>query len=613
MIKPVRPSDSSSIRTFAILIAVTAVLYLARDIFIPLAFAITLTLILTPAVARLQRMHLGRVPSVLVAMIVSIGVAGGIGWIIFNQLVDVTNELPSYQENIHNKIQAMRAPSKNALGRAADTVKELGKELAAVQPPTTPPVRDESGGRRVQQSQAGHPLPVQIVAEPANELEYLHGMAKPFLAPLGMFGVVLIFTVSLLIAQDDLRNRLLRLAGLDRLNVMTQGLEDATRRVSRYLLLLLLVNSCFSVLCAAGLYLIGVPYAVLWGVLAGILRIVPYAGSVVAALLPLSLSLAVFDTWREPLLVFLLFATVELVTGNFLEPWLYGAHTGISALALLLSAVFWTVLWGPAGLILSTPLTVCVVVLGRHAPQFSFLHILLGDEPVLAAEAQIYQRLLAMDDQQARTVAGAYLAENSLAQLYDSVLIPALTMAEQDRHKGALDKTREEFLFLSVKEMMAEFSERMLRPEPGEHSPAAFAGRVICLPASDEADEIGAAMLAQLLEQAGCAVLTFPLDASLQYSVGLVAPDEKDVFFISALPPFAFAGAITLGRQLQTHFPQTKLVIGVWGFTGDIEKALQRFQPSRPDRLVATLAEAVKCIVPGEQSMLEAQPESLSS
>jgi predicted PurR-regulated permease PerM len=598
MIKPGRPSDSSSVRTIGILIVVIAVLYLAREIFIPLAFAITLTLILTPAVAWLQKIHLGRIPSVFLVMAVTVTIAGGIGWVIFNQLLDVADQYPSYEQNIHNKIQTMRAPNKNALGRAADTVKKLGKELATVQTPTTPPVHNEAGGRRSTQNQASRPLPVQIVEDPSDEFQYLRDLTRPFLAPLGVFGVVLIFTVFLLIEQDDLRNRLFRLAGLDRLNVMTQALEDATQRVSRYLMLQLLVNSCFGLLCAAGLYLIGVPYAVLWGAVAGILRIVPYVGSLVAAFLPLLLSLAVFDNWKPPLLVFVLFATLELLTGNFIEPWLYGTHTGISSLALLLTTVFWTVLWGPAGLILSTPLTVCVVVLGRHAPQFSFLHILLGDEPVLAAEAQVYQRLLAMDDQKARAVADLYLIENSLAQLYDSVLIPALTMAEQDRHKGALDKTREDFLFLSVKEMLAEFSEQTLRAPPAERSPAAFAGRVICLPASDEADEITAAMLAQLMEQAGCAALAFPLDSSLHHSIGLVNPDEKDVFFISALPPFAFAQATTLCRHLQSRFPRTKLVVGVWGFTGDLEKALQRFQPLRPDKLVTSLAGAVNFVAP---------------
>ena len=602
MIKPSRPSDSSSIRTIGILIVVIALLYLAREIFIPLAFAITLTLILTPAVAWLQKIHLGRVPSVFLVMAVVVAIAGGIGWVIFNQLLEVANELPSYQENIHNKIQSMRVPNKNALGRAADTVKQLGKELETVQTPTTPQVQHDPGSRRITPNQAARPLPVQIVADPTNELAYLRDLTRPFLAPLGIFGIVLIFTVFLLIEQDDLRNRLLRLAGLDRLNVMTQALEDATQRVSRYLMLQLLVNTCFGLLCAGGLYLIGVPYAVLWGAVAGILRIVPYVGSLVAALLPLILSLAVFDNWKAPLLVFLLFATLELVTGNFLEPWLYGSHTGISSLALLLTTVFWTVLWGPAGLILSTPLTVCVVVLGRHTPQFSFLHILLGDEPVLAEEAQVYQRLLAMDDQQARAVADLYLTENSLAQLYDTVLVPALTLAEQDRHKGALDKTREEFLFLSIKEMLAEFSEQTLRPEP-----TAPAGRAICLPASDEADEITAAMLAQLMEQAGCAALSFPLDSSLHNSVGLLDPDEKDVFFVSALPPFAFARARVLARHLQSRFPRTKLVIGVWGFTGDLEKALQRFQPARPDKLVTTLADAVKFVAPVDPALVSSE------
>ena len=257
------------------------------------------------------------------------------------------------------------------------------------------------------------------MAEPANELDYVREMAQPFLGPLATFGIVLIFSIFLMIKHDDLRNRLFRLVGLDQLNVMTQALDDATRRVSRYLLMQFVVNACFGVLCGIGLYFIGVPYAALWGAVAGMLRIVPYVGALVSALLPLTLSLAVFDSWTPPLFVFLLFASLELITGNFIEPWLYGAHTGISALALLVSTVFWTALWGPAGLILSTPLTVCVVVLGRYVPQFSFLHVILGDEAVLNAEARIYQRLLAMDDQEARSVAELYLTENSLAQLYD--------------------------------------------------------------------------------------------------------------------------------------------------------------------------------------------------
>ncbi|MEO8125747.1 MAG: AI-2E family transporter, partial [Bryobacteraceae bacterium] len=403
---------------------------------------------------------------------------------------------------------------------------------------------------------------------------------------------VLIFTVFLLLEQTDLRNRILRLVGLDQLNVVTEALDDATRRVSKYLLLQLLVNVCFGSLCGLGLYLIGVPYAVLWGAVAGIVRIVPYVGAIIAGLLPLILALAVFDSWIPPVLVFLLFATLELITGNFIEPLLYGAHTGISALALLLTTVFWATLWGPAGLILSTPLTVCVVVLGRYVPQLSFLHILLGDEPALADEAQVYQRLLAMDDQEARAVVDRYMVDHSLAELYDSVFVPALTLAEQDRHKGALDASREEFLFLSLKEMLAEFSaEDGLRKAEVLQPPSS--GRILCVPANDEADEITAAMFGQLLQQAGFPSIAFSLDSSLLNTVELTNPDKDDLFCISSLPPFAFTHARALSRRLRGRFPHTRIMIGVWGFAGDKERALQRFESPRPERISTSLVDAV--------------------
>jgi predicted PurR-regulated permease PerM len=614
MTKSHRSPGSSSIRTTAIVIAAVAVLYLAREILIPLAFAITLALVLTPAITWLRKLRVGRAPAVLLVMVVSIAAAGGISWVIFNQLVDVLSELPQYRLNIHNKIEAMRSPSNGPLGRAAEGVKALGKELAP--PPPPPPVSDPTNRRdrtntRGKQNQTERPQPVQIVAEPANEFQYFRDLTKPFLAPLAQLGIVLIFTVFLLIEESDLRNRLLRLVGLDQLNLVTQALDDATKRVSRYLLMQLVVNVCFGVFCGIGLYLIGVPYAALWGTVAAMLRVVPYVGAPVAGLLPLVVALAVFDSWRPPVYVFLLFAAAEVITGNFIEPWLYGVHTGISALALLLTTVFWTTLWGPAGLILSTPLTVCVVILGRYVPQLSFLHILLGDEPVLAAEAQVYQRLLAMDDMEARAVVDRFLSENSLLELYDSVFIPALTLAEQDRHKGALDAAREEFLFLSVKEMLAEFSSEAQKSgdEPARQPGAQeSASRILCVPANDEADEIVATMLAQLLEQSGFPVTLFPLEASLQRSIELVEPSEKDVFCISALPPFAFARARTLCRQLRSRYPRTKIIAGVWGFSGDTERALERFHTPRPDKLVTRLAEALEYIRDLERSPAQKRP-----
>jgi len=602
MIRQSKSPVSSGIRNIAILVSVVAVLYLAREILIPLAFAVTLSLILAPAIAWLEKLRLGRVPAALLVMLMSMAGAGAIGWVIFNDLVDVANQLPQYQQNIHKKLEAIRAPNTGAVGRAAASVKELGKELASPPAPVAPPMASNRAGPRIAPNAASGPLPVQVVEKPANELLYVRDMIQPFLGPLGVFGMVVIFSLFLMIGHNDLRDRLFRLVGVSQLNVMTQALNDATSRVSKYLLLQLLVNAGFGVLCGTGLFLIGVPYAVLWGAVAAILRIVPYIGAPVAASLPFMLSLAVFDHWMQPLLVFLMFSTIEIVTGNWVEPWLYGVHTGVSSLALILTTVFWTVLWGPAGLILSTPLTVCVVVLGRYVPQFAFLHILLGDEPALVEEAKFYQRLLAMDDQEARTVIDRYLNEHSLLELCDSVLIPALTLAEHDRHKGALDQDREEFLFLSVKEMLAELAERAARAAladveaAGDAKPASACGRIFCIPASDEADEVTAAMLALLLEHSGCIVLPFTPDPGLQ-QLAFVQPAADDVFCISALPPFAFAHARTLSHQLRVRFPKIRIVVGVWGFAGDTERAMERFQAPRPDRLVTSLADAIQAVL----------------
>jgi predicted PurR-regulated permease PerM len=605
MIRSSKSPVSSGLLNIAILVVVVAVLYLARDLLIPLALAVTVSLILTPAVAWLVKFGMGRVPAALLVMVIALAGAGAVGWVIFTDLVDVANQLPEYRENIHKKLEAIRAPSTGAVGRAAASVKELGKELAtpaAPAAPAAPPPPGDRAGRRAVPNPATHPVPVQVIETPENDLLYVRDMVQPFLRPLGVFGMVLIFSLFLMIGHHDLRDRLFRLVGVGQLNVMTLALDDATRRVSKYLLLQLLVNAAFGMLCGTGLFLIGVPFAVLWGAVAAILRIVPYVGSVVAAALPLILSLAVFDDWLRPLLVFLLFGTLELVTGNWVEPRLYGTHTGVSALALILTTVFWTVLWGPAGLILSTPLTVCVVVLGRYVPQFAFLHILLGDEPALVEEAQLYQRLLAMDDQEARAVIDRYLIDHSLLQLCDSVFIPALTLAEHDRHKGALDADREQFLFLSIREILSELPEKAGQPEladvegAADTKPALPVGRVLCIPSSDEADEVTAAMLALLLEHSGCIVLPFTPDPGLQ-QLAFVQPAANDVFCISALPPFAFAHARTLSHQLRVRFPGIRIVVGVWGFAGETDRAMERFQAPRPDKLVTSLADAIQAVL----------------
>ena len=565
-----------------------AILYFARDTFIPLALALTLALIFSQPVAWLQRRGIPRTLAALLVMAFSVVLITGISYVIFNQMVLVVNELPTYRATISSKIKALKKPQGGSLGRAAENVKELGKEIANARQTAntpTPATRQQT------------PVQVQMVEAPQDILTYLRDMIQPIVAPLTMLLIVLVFTIFLLVEETDLRNRLLRLAGVSHLNVMTQALEDATRRVSRYLLLQFMVNVGFGVLCGLGLFAIGVPYAVLWGSVAALFRIVPYLGSIASAVLPLLLCLAVFDGWYQPALVLLLFATVELVTANILEPWLYGTHTGISSIALLLTTIFWATLWGPAGLILSTPLTVCVVVLGRHIKQLSFLHILLGDEPVLPAGAQLYQRLLAMDDHDARTLAEEFKRDQSLLYLYDQVILPAVTMAEQDRHKGNLAPEREEFFFIGIRELLADHSDSETGPLDID------AGRVLCIPAHDEADELAASMLAQLLERGRRASIAFPLGVASFEMLDLVKPEGNDLFCVSSVPPLGFTHASNLSRQLRTRFPGTRIVIGVWGFNGDKKVVAARFKPSLADHCVTSFAEALEYLCPAEASV----------
>ena len=590
-------------------IAIVAGLYFGREILVPLAFAVTLALILTPIVNNLVRLHMRRAIAALIVVLVIFGLVAGAAFVIFNQLVQVATELPLYQENIDNKIHAIRSPSKGALGKAAENVQEISKQLSSTDTPPAGERREpEAPPQQATKGNPSNPLPVQVVPGPSNALDYIRGVLKSFLAPVGTLCMVLIFTIFLLIEQEDLRSRFFRLAGLHRINIMGQALADATARVSRYLLIQFAVNMGFGVVCGAGLYILGLPYAALWGAVAAIFRLIPYVGSTMAALLPAMLALAVYDSWTRPALVLLIFVVLELIIANALEPWLYGRHTGISALALLVTTVFWTVLWGPAGLVLSTPLTVCLVVLGRYLPQFSFLHILLGDEPPLASDAQLYERLLAMDDHGVRSVVEKHLEQSSLAHLYDSVVVPALAMVERERRKEALDSDREEFIFVTVRELLADLAESASGDARPREIPKPR-GRVICLPAVHESDEISAAMLAQLLETSGQPTITVPGGLRLDHLAHL-SPMESDLLVVSAGAPFAFVKTRTLIGQLKRRFPNTKVALGLWGYTRDPKRLLDRFHSSQPDQTCFTLQSALDSIsgVDAEQKPETVEP-----
>jgi hypothetical protein len=374
---------------------------------------------------------------------------------------------------------------------------------------------------------------------------------------------------------------------------VTTALDDAAERVSRYLLTQSLVNGTFGTLLGLGLYWIGVPYAPFWGVFGALLRFVPYVGTLVAGACPLLLALAVFEGWTKPLLTLGTFATIEGITSSLVEPWLYSTRTGISSLAILVSAAFWTLLWGPIGLVLSTPLTVCLTVLGRRVPQLEFLYVLLGDEPVLPPEARYYERLLAMDEDQATEIIDESLKEKSLAEIYDSVLIPALSLAERDRHQDRLDEEREKFIHQSTRELIQELGERaessslIAEPVPRSVSPLS----IRCLPARDRADELVGLMLAQLLQRSGYDAEAISL-GSVEDMLDRLMQAEADVLFISALPPFAITHARSLCRRARQKLPGLKIAVGLWNSGAEVEKLKQRLGSDCSENVMTTLAQA---------------------
>jgi predicted PurR-regulated permease PerM len=621
MVRSISPPDRPRVAPSITIIFALAALYLAKDVFIPLALAALLAFLLTPAVKLFEGWTLPRVPAVVLVIVFAFSVIGSLGWVAANQLIEVLNELPSYRANIHKKFEAFHGPAKGSLAKATESVKELSKELSAPAPDHAlpgPPSAQEPrpGSAPGSTTTEDHPLPVRVIEAPSTPLQYVASMLGPLLGPFGIAVMVLVFAVAMLIKREDLRNRLLRLIGQAQLNLATEAFDDATTRVSRYLRLQFLINATFGALIATGLYFIGLPSAILWRVLAGIFRFVPYLGAILGGSLPFVFALALFDNWDQPALCLALFAVAEPVVAYVVEPSLYGTHTGVSSLAILVAAAFWTTLWGPIGLILSTPLTVCLVVLGRHVPQLGFLHVMLGDEPVLTPASQFYQRLLAMDQREAEAVAVHFLKEHSLVELYDDVLIPALSMVEDDRHKMALDETREQFFQQSLTELIAAFadygSEEGKNAGPGNQRifPEGVSGpavrpktRLICLPASDKADEIATAMLAQVFESAGYITVFCPVHTQPKELLATISPERGDTLCISALPPFALMNARTTTKALREQFPELRILLGLWSYSGGGANADTRLEKAFNVEVVSTIRQALECVQAPEASL----------
>ncbi len=637
------------------------VFYLGRPLLIPLALALTFTFLFAPLVGRLERLRVGRTPAVLLVLAAATALLGGIVWLVGGQLLTVVNDLPSHAPNIRAKLARTHVPSDSALGQAVVSIEGLSKELSSDPDQqdaqqraltTTATARARSAARKAAATaDKSEPTPVVVVQAPASELAYLRQLLRPVVGPLGTAGMVLIFATYMLIKRDNLRNRLLLLAGIGRIHLVSHALDDAGERISRYLIANVAVNAGFGVVFAAGLYAIGIPYPALWGTLLGLLRTVPYVGPLAGGGLPVLFALIYFPTWWQAGCTLLMIGLLEILVSNFLEPWLYGAHTGISELALLAMAVVWTLLWGWPGLALSTPLTVCLIVVGRTMPQMSFLHVLLGDDAELTPEASFYERMLAMDLPEARTLAERFLQQGNGGRgagarggrdvraagttrrtpldLYETVLLPALALAENDRHRGLLEEPQASFLMQSIAELVAELTTyagpgggRELgelgealgrRPDEALDTGGTSVGLrrsrcpVVCVPVSDHADEIAATMLAQVLETSGHKTLLLPPAALTPELLLRFAREPGTVILLSAVPPFAFTGARALYARLRAELPANPLVIGLWRSPLDPEQLRRRFgMQGDADRVVVNLRAALLSVE------AEAEPVSLT-
>jgi predicted PurR-regulated permease PerM len=587
-----RTAEISRVGPFLVLAVIVLVLYFARELLIPFAFALTLAFLLAPAVARLESRYIPRIVAVALTGIIASTIICGVGYVVARQLLDVARSLPTYRLAIQHKVASVHSPAEQSIEKAFTAVEDISGDLATTAVPATPTA----------QQPLTQPQPVRIIDPNRTQLESTTELLMRFLRPIGTIGVVIVFTIYLLMKREDLRHRILLLAGMGRISLMTQALQDAATRISRYLVYQAAVNAVYGIFFGFGLFLIGVPNATLWGVLAGILRIIPYVGTATSLVLPLVVSVAISSSWWPPFLILGLFLTLELTATNFVEPWLFSSRTGISSLALLAMAIFWALLWGWPGLILSTPLTVCIVVLGRYVPQLSFLHTLLGTDAELSTEALFYERLLAMDQEEAHAVANRFLENKPLVELYDSVLIPALALVEQDRHQGVLDDVRCNFFFLSIGELVAELTDyhpkETAAPVPAiPQYPIRRDFAVVCISASDQADELTTHMLVQLMERNSYQTLHLPASVSSEILDSL-ANEPNTVIFISALPPFAFAQARAICQRVRSHLPRNRIVIGLWNTPEDPDQApeitIERFGPGKPTVIVNNLAQALR-------------------
>ena len=566
-----------------ILIAI-AVLYLAREILIPIALALLLSFLLAPAMVRLQHWGLGKTLAALLVVALSFWGLICISWVGFGQAYNLTLELPAYRQNISSKLRALTPPGLHRFAEAQRMLGEVSGELITRNQAQT---SQASSGKPQNPSQP--PIAVEVHQPGPTPLEFLEKTAGSVLRPLATAFVVLVFVIFMLLGREDLRDRVLRLAGRSRLYMTTQALDDAARRVSRYLLMQFAVNAVYGALVSLGLLLIGIPHPLVWAVLATLLRFIPYVGPWIAAVGPMLLAIGVAPGWGKFAWTLGLYVVLEVVASNFVEPFLYGSSTGISAIAILVAAVFWTWLWGPVGLLLSTPLTVCLVVVGRYVPHLEFLGILFGDEPVLSPAQRFYQRMIAKDAEEAAELTEQLLKDKPAIDVYDQVIVPAMSLAEEGRHGGFLDSETQVYFLDNTRELVDEIGTRRV-PSSGEQG---ISAKIICLPAKDAADELACQILAQLLPNAP--VRLMPLGISTNDLVKAIQTERAELVCVSGVPPQAIRHVAVRCRHVRKLFPDLTIMAAVLS-DADLTSVRSRIPVSDANHVVCTLKQAIEYI-----------------
>ena len=535
-------ASSFSVKTLATIILIVALLYWAKEVFIPFALAVLFSFVLGPIVTRLRRWGLGRILAVSTVTALTFAFLFSLGWVVTHQLLHLAREFPTYKRNIQAKVQSVYGPLATKLDKTSVAIQDLQGQFFAAQ-------RKGAEVERVEVVQPAPTLP-----------QLVHRAVGPLFRPLGTGVMVTVLVICMLLNREDLRNRLIRLFGRHRLPAATQALDDVSRGVSRFLLMQCVINGGYGVSFGLGLFLIGLPNSVLWGVAAAALRFIPFIGSWIAGLLAIVCALAVFSGWSQTLFVATLFILLEIVSNYLVEPWLYGTRTGLSPLAVLLAATFWAWLWGPVGLLLSTPLTVCVVVISKHIPQLAFFSVLLGDEPVMGPRSRFYQRLLALDREEASELVEQQLAEKPLIEVCDTTLVPVLRLASADRRRGALDNQRAAVLFANLRDQISGLRDPRNKVAVGARE--ATPGRVVyCVPAQDEADELGALLFLKMLESHGIPARQTTIN-DVPEAMGHTA--SQAIVCVSAISLPALENARRLIKPLRACYPDLPILAGLW-------------------------------------------------